>query len=76
MPEKRDQARRTPKWLFEYLDEQFGPFELDAAAATASPALSPISVILTILARVETEPDSALNTEVHPSALQPRTRTL
>jgi phage N-6-adenine-methyltransferase len=29
---KSNQERRTPRWLFEYLDTQFGPFELDAAA--------------------------------------------
>lgn len=32
-PKKSQQDRRTPPWLFEYLDAQFGPFELDAAAS-------------------------------------------
>ena len=28
----RLQDRRTPRWLFEFLDDRFGPFELDAFA--------------------------------------------
>lgn len=32
MNKKSDQCRRTPLWLFKWLDQQFGPFELDAAA--------------------------------------------
>lgn len=31
---KSKQDRRTPQWLFDWLNGQFGPFDLDAAATT------------------------------------------